>query len=166
MSNLATIEFYWSYLREYRWGLLTGVKVTQTAVSPKPDPAWMCAHQCWKSGAHCTARRQPNRLGSVLSRWLCQSEPLSGSLASHGVIFPTWLVWEWLPADFTVYILRERQDLVNLVTFRNFLKLTGLLPVIKSFSAVFHFPLDLLFNLVNILFQVPTPKWLHSEHTA
>lgn len=39
MSNLATIEFYWSYLREYRWGLLTGEKGDSDSCLTKARPS-------------------------------------------------------------------------------------------------------------------------------
>lgn len=145
-------------------------KVTQTAASSKPTPTWVTAHQSWSTWhslqisqvGECPfqvallLRASSRQLGlsffhAVLllfllqAAWLCL---LAGSLPCYRVFFPAQLVYQ-LTLLFTYSL--GRRNLVNLVSFRDFLKLICLLPVIKSFSEDFHLPLDLLFNLLNIL---------------
>jgi hypothetical protein len=74
-SNSVNREFYWGWLQECGWGATYRSRNdSRITVSPNPTPIWV-THKSWQSGAHCTAGGQFNKLKSVLSLWLCCSEP-------------------------------------------------------------------------------------------
>lgn len=59
------------------------------------------------------------------SRWLSWSLLLLGARACLRVSFVGWILWEWLSEIFIVYSWSGR-SLVNLIGFRDFLKIFGL----------------------------------------
>ena len=55
-----TDGFYCGYFHGYGKGLLTGTKMTKTAVSPNPIPGWVTDYESWKPMGHCPTCRQHN----------------------------------------------------------------------------------------------------------
>lgn len=96
----------------------------------------------YEPGAHCTPCRQLNRLETVLSRCRGGLNPfqmlsgfrLPGRRFSLRVSFTAWLCFSERDSQLLVFTL-TRSDLVNLISFRDFLKLCGVvyLPVLGAF---------------------------------
>lgn len=96
----------------------------------KTIPAWVTAHKSWESGAHCPAYKKLSKLDGVLSRL---PKLLSGSLAVFCFLEAAGLdsisSLQFCPASvrdtYTQLLLfaLEGQSLINLVSFRYFLKL-------------------------------------------
>lgn len=90
----------------------------------------------WEPRAQWTACWKVNTLESVLLNWHCWSKPcphiwacfcfLPGHWSALGVFFAAWLAWDWLSAFIADW------GLVNLVSFRDFLKLFCLPLGLKS----------------------------------
>lgn len=65
----------------------------------KPAPVWVTAHKPWESGAHSTAYRCVNGVGSVPSKCLSCSKPLPGKSAHFyffqevGLVFSAVYLW-------------------------------------------------------------------------
>lgn len=80
--------------------------------------------QNWEPGAHCTACRQLNRLESG-------SNPYVGRLSASSRLLVwsqnSWQLFPVSPCSLVLLTLAGRQ-LINLVSFRNFLKLFTFLP--------------------------------------
>ena len=102
-------------------------------MSPKPTPGWVLAHKSWKTRAYYTTYPQLHRLESVIS-WCCSwSKPLQHCSASFCFFQETdlvsesslslGLVWE---SSLKLFFLLWQRALVNLVSFRDFLKLKEL----------------------------------------
>jgi hypothetical protein len=74
-SNLANHEFYWSYLQEYEWRLLTGAELTQKKCHHKDlTSARVTSHEIWRLGVNCTICTHVNKLESFFSRHLSWPE--------------------------------------------------------------------------------------------
>lgn len=141
LSGLHTGVWGGGYLEEQKWlqsSCITKWKRGLHASASHPEfleqPEWVTVHRSWKPGVHCTAYGQLNRLESALSKWLWSNLTLPGSspgfcfskhLASLKV-FAAWLFWE-SSSKLALAQLREALSfywlLVNLVGFRDFLKL-------------------------------------------
>lgn len=123
MSPKSRCQFYWCYLQEYGWGV-----IYKTAESPKLTPAWGSAHPSWKSGVHRLQAAQ--KVGKILSRGFCWSEPLPSSSAGLCCFWAVYLVFasfRWLGLSESgsqqslPFTVGGAKGWLNLVCFRNFL---------------------------------------------
>lgn len=96
----------------------------------------------WKPAACCLARRQLNRLKSVLAKWLSWSKPLPGSLVGFCFFSEAAPVSESSLQFCCLYYSVERRGLVILVCFMNFLKvfLSCFPTVLRSFPGQWDVP--------------------------
>lgn len=125
-SNLNKWVFYWGLGVTYR-----SRNNSKSAASPKPTEQ----SQAHKLGTHRTACGQLSGSERGLSSG-SMGLSLFQAAGLTSTFFAAWLVWQWLAAAFTTYILRGGRDLVNLVRFRDLLKLV----CIVCFLCSWNFP--------------------------
>ena len=106
-------------------------EISQEIALPKPIPVGVGAHKTWKPRAHCTVCSQINSLDNVLSMQCICSKPLSDSLAGFCFFQAAGLVLESSlqpsssesDSQHVGFLPLVGRSLVNLVSFRDFLKL-------------------------------------------